>query len=70
MGGNMKGQTTLMALIFTAILIVLYGAMLPVINTAITAFLPSADAPTSALLQLTPAIILILVLMGLFVRRQ
>lgn len=62
----MKGQTTIISIIVTIVMLVLYGAFLPTINTFITATLPNADPATSTLLQLTPAIILILIIAGVF----
>lgn len=58
----MKGQATIISLIFFIVMLIMYGSMLPVLNGAITDFLPSADPATAALLQLIPVIILILII--------
>ena len=58
----MKGQLTFVNIILTVITLFAYGALLPAIQSFITALLPSVDVTTGIVLQITPLIILLLII--------
>lgn len=62
----LKGQMTIVTLIFTVIILAIFGAMLPAINTIITNTLPHTDTATGTLLQLFPFIMLALIIGGIW----
>jgi hypothetical protein len=56
------GQVTMVGLIFFFILIVMYTALLPAINTVIATALPELDDMSALILQFTPLIITLVII--------
>lgn len=62
--GN-KGQFTIIALIMTFIMLVVYAAFLPAINEVINQILPNADTMTQMVIKFIPLTIALVILMSI-----
>jgi len=58
----MKGQFTIIGVLMTFMTLIVYAAVLPVINDTITRALPGLDPVSSTLLSLLPLFMVIMIL--------
>lgn len=62
----MKGAFSLIGLIFTVVLIIVYVAFLPALTSIINGALPSVDSNTGSVLSLFPLFILLMIIANLW----